>query len=36
MKIFITLAVVFNLYMLWDGVKSIRKTIRKNGKRRTP
>ena len=36
MKIFITLAILFNLYMLWDAIKSIRRTIKQNGKYRKP
>ena len=30
MKVFIILAILFNLYMLWDAIKSLRKTIKSN------
>lgn len=36
MRFFTILAILFNLYMFWDTIKSIRKTIKQNGKYRKP
>jgi uncharacterized protein with HEPN domain len=32
MNVIITLAILLNLYMIGDGIKSIIKTIKRNGK----